>query len=121
MKRFEDLRTETNDEWVVATEGLKFLAKALDLLAHEAWIPKKRVDGHRLAASERSDSTVLHLDEIGDVSTFESIGFACITEAPVTRAAMLFMKAREAQIVSDVGDVGGPLGKVEGDKYKICA
>ena len=79
MKRFEDHCTEPNDEWVVATEGLKFLAKALDLLAHEAWIPKKCVDGHRLAASERRERTVSHFHEIGNVRALESIAFACLT------------------------------------------
>ena len=80
----------------MAAEGLELLAKTLHLLAHEAAIPEKLVDGHRLTASKRSDSAVLHFHEIGDVSPFESIGFACITEAPVTRATTLFMKTGEA-------------------------
>ncbi|MCT1807790.1 hypothetical protein [Dermabacter hominis] len=83
MKCSEDLCTETNDEWVVATEGLEFLAQALDLLAHEAGIPEKLDDGHRLTASKRSDSAVLHFHEIGDVRALEPILFACIPQTPV--------------------------------------
>lgn len=79
MKCSEGLCTKTNDEGVVATEGLEFLAQTLDLLAHEAWIPKKRVGGHRLAASERRERTVSHFHEIGNVRALESIAFACLT------------------------------------------